>query len=112
MKYLIKNQKEFIISLGVFVTIALIIFWCVWSIVKGCFDHKNLIAIVGVIFEVLGWYHNIPTSEENDKYTSLMRLEKAQKKAEDFVGENFFDDTEELEEDDVFIEDDEEEGAE
>ena len=94
MKYLIQNKKEFVISLGVFLTILLVIFWAIWSITHGSFDYKNLIAIVGVIFEALGWYYNMPTSEANCKYTGRMRLEKAQL-AGKIDGENFYDEFEE-----------------
>lgn len=98
MKYLIQNRKEFIISLGVLVTILLVIFWCVWSIIDGSFTYKNLIAIAGEIFTILGWYYNMPTSEENCKHTGMMRLEKAYKK-DGADGEDFFEDIEDFEED-------------
>lgn len=97
MKYLIKNQKEFVISLGVFATILLILFWSIWSIFTGNLDYKNLIAIIGAVFEIFGWYYNMPTSEENCRHTGEMRLEKAQNNYE-FDGENFVDEVEELEE--------------
>lgn len=103
MKYLIKNQKEFIISLGVFATILLILLWSIWSIFTGNLDYKNLIAIIGAVFEIFGWYYNMPTSEENCRHTGEMRLEKAQHNYQ-FDGENFVDEVEELEE----IEDEEE----
>ena len=98
MKYLIKNQKEFIISLGVFATILLILLWSIWSIFTGNLDYKNLIAIIGAVFEIFGWYYNMPTSEENCRHTGEMRLEKAQLNYQ-FDGENFVDEVEELEED-------------
>lgn len=98
MKYLIKNQKEFVISLGVFATILLILLWSIWSIFTGNLDYKNLIAIIGAVFEIFGWYYNMPTSEENCRHTGEMRLEKAQYNYQ-FDGENFVDEVEELEED-------------
>lgn len=98
MKYLIKNQKEFVISLGVFATILLILLWSIWSIFTGNLDYKNLIAIIGAVFEIFGWYYNMPTSEENCRHTGEMRLEKAQNNYQ-FDGENFVDEVEELEED-------------
>ena len=98
MKYLIQNRKEFIISLGVLVTILLVIFWCVWSIIDGSFTYKNLIAIAGEIFTILGWYYNMPTSEENCKHTGMMRLEKTYKK-DGADGEDFFEDVDDFEED-------------
>lgn len=99
MKYLIKNRKEFIISLGVFATILLVIFWCVWAIIHGTFDYKNLIAVAGEIFTILGWYYNMGTSETNRKYTDLMRLEKDFKNGK-IDGENFFDEPDDILEDD------------
>lgn len=106
MKYLIKNQKEFVISLGVFATILLVLFWSIWSIVTGNLDYKNLIAIIGAVFEIFGWYYNMPTSEENCRHTGEMRLEKAQNNYE-FDGENFVDEVEELEEDEELEEEEE-----
>ena len=88
MKYLIQNRKEFIISLGVLVTILLVVFWCVWSIIDGSFTYKNLIAIAGEIFTILGWYYNMPTSEENCKHTGMMRLEKAYKNVINELGKS------------------------
>lgn len=88
MKYLIQHRKESIISLGVFVTILLIIIWSVWSIFTGNLDYKNLIVVAGGIFEVLGWYYNMPTSEENCEETGFMRQRKAEKK-NDYKGEKF-----------------------
>lgn len=96
MKYLIKNRKEFIISLGVFATIALIILWSVWSIFTGNLDYKNLIVVAGGIFEVLGWYYNMPTSEENCIHTGEMRLEKIYNK-EGTDGEDFFEEPNDFE---------------
>lgn len=93
MKYLIKNQKEFVISLGVFATILLVLLWSIWSIFTGNLDYKNLIAIIGAIFEIFGWYYNMPTSEENCIHTGEMRLEKAfNKNGTD--GEDFFEEFE------------------
>ena len=108
MKYLIQNQKEFIISLGVFGMLAVVVFWCVWSIIHGTFDVKNILAIIGEIMNILGWYYNMGTSEINRQYTDLMRLEKQQTISEEFIGENFFDEAEEFEEDNIYDEDEEE----
>lgn len=88
MKYLIQHRKESIISLGVIVTTLLIIIWSVWSIFTGNLDYKNLIVVAGGIFEVLGWYYNMPTSEENCEATGFMRQRKAEKK-DDYKGEKF-----------------------
>lgn len=91
MKYLIQNKKEFVITIGVFLTFAVIAFWCVWDIVHDQFSTDNLIAIIGAIIEYFGWYFNMPTSEENCRHTGLMRLEKEIKK-NGTDGEDFFDD--------------------
>ena len=88
MKYLIQHRKEFIITLGVLCSVLLIIVWSVWSIVTGNLDYRNLIAVAGGIFEVLGWYYNMPTSDENCEATGYMRQRKAEKKA-DYKGEKF-----------------------
>lgn len=91
MKYLVKHTKELIITIGVFLSVLLVILWAAVAVVKGSFSYENVVALIGVIFEMLGWYYNMPTSEENSKYTGKMRMEK------DFMkngtdGENFFDD--------------------
>lgn len=106
MKYLIKHRKESIISLGVFVTVLLVIFWSIWSIIHGIFDYKNLMAVAAAIFEILGWYYNMPTSEENCEATGEMRIKKAEKtgklNGEYFYGDDGMDDEDfqEVEEDD------------
>lgn len=78
MRYLIQHRKEFIITVGVFVTVALVVLWAVMAIIKGSFDLKNVAALAAMIFEILGWYYNMPTSEANAKATSRMRYEKAE----------------------------------
>lgn len=93
MKYLIQHTKELVISIGVFASVILVILWAIFSIIKGVFSYENLIAIIGVIFELLGWYFNNPTSEANAKYTGMMRLEKKQL-AGKITGENFYDEIE------------------
>lgn len=97
MKYLFQNKKEFIISLFVFATVILVVFWAVWAIIQGNLSYENIIALIGAVFEMLGWYYNMPTSEENCRHTGEMRLEKAQHNYQ-FDGENFIDEVEELEE--------------
>lgn len=103
MKYLIQNRKEFVITIGVFLTFAVIAFWCIWDIIHNNFSMANLAAIFAAVVEYFGWYFNQPTSEENSRYTGLMRLEKAQKDMDGVIGENFFDEPEDVEE----VEDDE-----
>ncbi|MEE1163524.1 MAG: hypothetical protein UHU21_07505 [Lachnospiraceae bacterium] len=82
MKYLIKHQKEFIITIGVFATIAVVLAWVVYSAVNGTLDYKQIVAIIGVIFEALGWFYNMPTSEENTEATLEMRLRKLKNELE------------------------------
>ncbi len=96
MKYLIKHTKELIITLGVFISAALVIAWAVAAIIRNELSYENVVALIGVVFEMLGWYYNMPTSEENCRYTGAMRLEKEQQKI--ITGENFFDEAEEIEE--------------
>ena len=103
MKYLIQHTKELIITIGVFVSVALVVLWAVVSIIKGTFSYENVVALGGVIFEMLGWYYNMPTSEENCEATGKMRLQKAQNKGEiageDFVSIYDFEGDDEYEED-------------
>lgn len=98
MKYLIQHTKELIITIGVFLSVLLVILWAVFAIVKGQFSYENIIAVIGVIFEIFGWYYNMPTSEENAKHTGAMRLEKEQN-ANVFTGENFLDEFDDEDED-------------
>jgi len=91
MKYLIKNKKEFAISVGVFVMTAINI---VRAIMAKEITEECVVAFVLALFTLLGWFYNMPTSEENCKYTGMMRLEK--KRPDD--GEDFFNDVEEGEE--------------
>lgn len=97
MKYLIQNRKEFIITCGVFLTFIVIAFWSIWSIIHDTFTVENMLAIIGGIIEYFGWYFNMPTSEENSRYTGKMRLEKAMKNSEEFIGEDFFNEPDENE---------------
>lgn len=99
MRYLIQHRKESIISLGVIVTILLIIIWSVWSIFTGNLDYKNLIVVAGGIFEILGWYYNMPTSEENCRHTGEMRAEKRERQG--IYGEYFYTDSEVIEEEEI-----------
>ena len=98
MKYLIQHTKELIITIGVFVSVALVVLWAVLAIIHNNLSYENIIALLAAIFEMLGWYYNMPTSEENCRYTGAMRLEKEQQKK--ITGENFFDELEEIEEED------------
>ena len=96
MKYLIQNKKEFAITVAAFIM-------AVINLVKaakyGEISEELIIAVLVTATSILAWYYNMPTSEENCKATGRMRLEKAEKNAEKFNGEDFFDDFEEEPED-------------
>ena len=98
MKYLIQNTKEFLISCGVFATFLVLIFWVVWAIVHNDLGAQHLVAFVAAVFEFLGWYYNMPTSSENCVATGKMRLQKALKNMDRYIGENFDEEPEDVEE--------------
>jgi len=100
MKYLIQNKKEFVITCGVAATFFIVIFWAIWSIVRGDFTYKNVLALIAQVIELLAWYYNMPTSEENNEATAEMRQRKLENDP-DYVGERFFDD--------IFVSDDDDE---
>ena len=110
MEYLIQNRKEFIITCGVFATIAIVIFRAIWATIHGEFSAENVRELIAAVFEILGWYYNMPTSEENNRHTAEMRQEKAEKYP-DYEGERFFseEDIVEDDEDDEYDEEAEEE---
>ena len=97
MRYLIKNKKEFTISLFVFATVVLVIFWAVWAIIQNNLSYENIIALIGAVFEMLGWYYNMPTSKENCEMTGEMRLKKRQNKGK-IDGEDFIEEPQEVDE--------------
>lgn len=78
MKYLVNFKKELVITLGVFVTVALVLAWAVVAIIHNDFSYDNAVALIAVLFEVLGWYYNMPTSEENAIFTDGMRVAKTE----------------------------------
>lgn len=90
MKYLIQNKKEFAITVGVFVMTTINI---VRAIMSKEITQECIVAFVLAGFTLLGWFYNMPTSEENCVHTGAMRQEKAEKK-EDYMGDYFFTDTE------------------
>lgn len=100
MRYLIQNKKEFAITVAAFVMAVINI---IKAIKSGHIDEDLIIAVLVTGTTVLAWYYNMPTSEENCKYTGLMRLEKAEKNPGGKIGETF-----DLREDDI-LEDSEEE---
>lgn len=85
MKYLIKNRKEFAISVGFFVMTAISL---IKAIMQKEINEDLIIAVVYGFFGVLAWFYNMPTSEENCESTGYMRQRKAEKKA-DYKGEKF-----------------------
>lgn len=95
MKYLIQNKKEFAISVGVFVMTAINL---VRALMAKEITEELIVAFVLAVFTLLGWFYNMPTSEENCIATGEMRQWKAAKK-DGYVGELFDDETEEVEED-------------
>lgn len=88
MKYLIQNKKEFAISVGVFVMTAINL---VRALMAKEITEELIVAFVLAVFTLLGWFYNIPTSEENNLATAQMRQAKAEKKA-GYVGERFYSD--------------------
>ena len=86
MRYLIQHKKEFAITVAAFVMAVINI---IKAIKSGHIDEDLIIAVLVTGTTVLAWYYNMPTSEENCKYTGLMRLEKAEKSGKDNNGENF-----------------------
>lgn len=87
MKYLIQNRKEFAITVGVFVTSAVNL---IRALKHGIISEEAIVAFIVSLFALLGWYFNIPTSEENCIYTGLMREEKKMHD-ELYIGEDFSD---------------------
>ena len=85
MKYLIKNRKEFAISVGFFIMTAISL---VRAVMARQIDENLIIAFVYAFFGILAWFYNMPTSEENCEATGEMRLKKAEKKG--INGEYFF----------------------
>ena len=93
MRYLIQNRKEFAITVAAFIM-------AVINLYKAIRSHDVtqdlIIAVLVTGTTILAWYYNMPTSEENSRHTGLMRLEKAEKKYDDdFIGEEFFDGSDE-----------------
>ena len=97
MKYLIQNKKEFAITVAAFIMAVINL---VKAIRSGDISEELIIAVLVTATTVLAWYYNMPTSEENCKYTGLMRLEKQTNKVDEFVGEDFFSEPDEETEDD------------
>lgn len=91
MKYLIKNRKEFAISVGFFVMTAFNLYKAIMS---KDITEDLIAAVIYAFFGILAWFYNMPTSEENCIHTGEMRLEKEEKKNPDHNGERFYTDEE------------------
>jgi len=91
MKYLIQNKREFAISIGVFVMTAINL---VRAVMAKEITQECIVAFVLAFFTVLGWYYNMPTSEENCEATGELRAKKAEQKGVN--GEAFYTDEEVL----------------
>lgn len=87
MKYLIKNKKEFTIT----ITAVIVAILDLVKVATGAdlgFNEDSILAIVSTIIGALIWFYNMPTSKENCEATGRMRLEKAQNKSK-ITGEDF-----------------------
>jgi len=89
MKYLIQNRKEFGITLGFFVFMAVDLFN---KLKRGEVDPELIAKFVFYGLGVLAWFYNMPTSEENCEATGEMRARKAEKAG--INGEYFYEETE------------------
>ena len=94
MRYLIKNKKEFAISLGVFVMTLLNL---IRAIMSKDITEECIVAFVLAAFTLLGWFYNMPTSKENCEMTGEMRLKKRQNKGK-IDGEDFIEEPQEVDE--------------
>lgn len=88
MKYLIQNKKEFAISIGVFVMTLINL---IRAIMSKQITEECIVAFVLAFFTVLGWYFNMPTSEENCEATGEMRAKKKEMRG-NIEGEYFYSD--------------------
>lgn len=91
MKYLIQHRKEFAISAGFFIMTVISL---VKAVMSKDITEDLIVTVIYAAFGVLAWFYNMPTSEENCRYTGMMRLEKEQKKG-NITGENFMDEAHE-----------------
>ena len=87
MKYLIKNRKEFAITVAAAVA-AIVNF--INALRSGVVSEDTIIALIVTVLGVLAWYYNMPTSEENNEATAEMRQKKRENEV-GYLGERFFD---------------------
>lgn len=101
MKYLIQNRKECTMTI-VALIVAILDFIKVFVGIDLGINEGQILAVVSAIMGILVWYYNMPTSKENSEATGEMRLRKKMNKIlknnKEFVGENFYDEVEEKEE--------------
>lgn len=73
MKYLIQHKKEFSITVAGFI---MAIIALVNALKAKELNEDAIITVIFTALAVLGWFYNMPTSEENSYHTDVMRLEK------------------------------------
>lgn len=82
MKYLIKNRKEFAISAGFFIMTAINL---IRAIKSHDISQELIVALIYALFGVLAWFYNMPTSNENNEITPIMRKAKRMAKNSDMT---------------------------
>lgn len=73
MRYLIQHKKEFAITIAGFIMAVIAL---VNALKTRELDEDVIITVIFTALAVLGWFFNMPTSEENSEATVQMRLEK------------------------------------
>lgn len=82
MKYLIQNRKEFAISAGFFIMTAINL---IKAIKSQDVSQDLVVALIYAFFGVLAWFYNMPTSNENNEITPIMRKAKRMAKNGDMT---------------------------
>lgn len=82
MKYLIQNRKEFAISVGFFIMTAVNL---IKAIKSQDVSQDLIVAVIYAFFGVLAWFYNMPTSNENNEITPIMREAKLKAKDGDMT---------------------------
>lgn len=82
MKYLIQNRKEFAISVGFFIMTAINL---IRAIKSHDISQELIVALIYAFFGVLAWFYNMPTSNENNEITPIMRKAKIMAKEGDLT---------------------------
>lgn len=73
MRYLIQHKKEFAITIAGFIMAVIAL---VNALKARELNEDVIITVIFTALAVLGWFFNMPTSEENSEATVQMRLEK------------------------------------